>query len=187
LCLCTLVVLASAFRRLALYESVFGYTRLRVSVHGTILWMAALFLLVLVAGIRMGGAWLPRAALLLTGVSLLVFTVIDPDHLIAQRNVERYGATGSIDLAYLSALSADAVPALATLPPRLARCALAPHAALSPHPAAYGASWSERVEGLRSPVAWNYGRRRAMAFIPSGQPAAPSTACRVAARQGLWP
>jgi hypothetical protein len=35
------------------------------------------------------------------------------DRIIAENNIERYRATGNIDLQYLSGLSADAIPTLA--------------------------------------------------------------------------
>jgi hypothetical protein len=50
----TLVVLASAYKRLHLYEDAFGFTRLRLAADAAILWLGALFLLVLAArGARM--------------------------------------------------------------------------------------------------------------------------------------
>lgn len=130
LCGMALVVLVSALRRLLLYEETFGFTRLRLSVHATILWLAALFVLMLVAGVRWKGRWLPRSSAYVTGIALLTFTLADPDRLVAERNVERYRATGDIDLAYVAGLSADAVPALADLPSSLRDCALASHASL---------------------------------------------------------
>jgi hypothetical protein len=120
----TLVVLASALRRLDLYEDTFGFTRLRMFVHGTILWLGALFLLVLCAGVVKGG-WLPRAIVALTACSLLIFTAIDPDRTIARHNVERFELTGKIDLHYLSTLSPDAFPELRKLPGSLPGCVMA--------------------------------------------------------------
>lgn len=116
LCACTLVILASAFLRLKLYEETYGFTRLRIGVHATILWLAALFGLVVGAGIKMKGTWLPRSVVRLTAVALVTFSLVDPDRFIAERNVERYETTGKLDLDYLSSLSADAVPALVELP-----------------------------------------------------------------------
>lgn len=125
LCALTLVVLASALRRLGLYEEAFGFTRARIAAHAIILWLGGLLVLVMVAGVRMRGWWLPRAAVAFTAVALLVFTLVNPDRLVASMNVERYRETSQIDLEYLSRLSADAVPALATtLPPRLRACVL---------------------------------------------------------------
>ena len=52
LCLLTLVVLASALKRLGLYEETYGFTRLRFAAHAALLYLGALFCLVLVARSR---------------------------------------------------------------------------------------------------------------------------------------
>jgi hypothetical protein len=127
LCLMALVVSASALRRLTLYEEVFGFTHLRITVHATILWMAGLFGLVLVAGVRMRGRWLPRAAVLLTAGAVVTFSLVNPEGLIAAGNADRHQETGRIDVAYLMQLSEDAVPALSRLPDGIRSCVLAPH------------------------------------------------------------
>lgn len=116
LCLLTIVVLASALHRLGLYERAFGFTRTRLAVHALLLFGGALLILV-VAALAVGRrAWLPRATVALTAVAALAFWVSDPDRRIAAHNVERYEATGRIDVDYLGELSADAVPELARLP-----------------------------------------------------------------------
>lgn len=127
LCILTLVVLASALRRLDLYEDAFGLTRLRISVHATILWLGALLALVLGARTDAGARWLPRAVVLLTAGSLMAFTLLRPDALIARRNVDRYERTGKIDVSYLATLSPDAVPVLVELPEPLRSCVLSGH------------------------------------------------------------
>jgi hypothetical protein len=163
LCLLTLVVLASALRRLTLYEDVFGLTHLRVTVHAAILWMAGLFGLVLVAGVRMRGRWLPRAAVLLTAGAVVTFTLLNPDGLIATRNVDRYEETGRIDLDYLRSLSPDAVPALSRLPDDIRSCALAPHRDLLTEP--------DTLMG------WNLARRRAVSELQRiGESSCPMSA-----------
>jgi hypothetical protein len=124
LCLLTLVVLASALRRLGLYEDAYGFTRLRLAAHGLDLWLAMLFVLVLAAGTTRHARWLPRTALVATGATLLAFALANPDRMTAERNVARWEATGRIDVAYLRSLSADAVPALDRLPPGLRARAL---------------------------------------------------------------
>ena len=111
LCLLTLVVLASALKRLGLYEAAFGFTRLRFAAHAILLWLGAIFVLVLLAR----AAWLPRAALAITGATVLLFALADPDRRIAEHNVERYERTGQLDRAYVERLSADATPALVSL------------------------------------------------------------------------
>ncbi len=116
LCLLTLVVLASALHRLGLYEEAFGFTRTRLAVHAFLLFDAALFVLVVVALASARRDWLPRATVLLSASAALAFWVGDPDRRVAAHNVERYEATGKIDVHYLAGLSADAVPELARLP-----------------------------------------------------------------------
>jgi hypothetical protein len=106
LCVLTLVVLASALKRLGLYEEVFGYTRLRLAAHTALLWFGAIFVLILVAR----GSWLPRAAVVVTGVTVLLFALSDPERRIAAHNMERYERTGAIDRDYLRGLGADAAP-----------------------------------------------------------------------------
>jgi Domain of unknown function (DUF4173) len=120
----TLIVLASALKRLALYEEVYGFTRLRVVVHASILWLTGMFCMVSVAGLRGRPSWLPRGVVIFSSIALLVFTVIRPDALIAERNVDRFERTGKIDVSYLAGLSPDAVPALARLPEPERSCAL---------------------------------------------------------------
>ena len=120
LSLLTIVILASALRRLSLYEEAFGLTRLRLSVHATILWMAGIFVLLLVAGALSRITWLPRATVVFSALSILVFTLLNPEGVVARRNVERFQETGRLDLEYALTLGADAVPALAELPPPLA-------------------------------------------------------------------
>lgn len=122
LCVLTLVVLASALRRLVLYEETYGFTRLRISVHATILWIGALFALVLTALATWRGSWLPRAFLYVGGVGLLAFSLVNPEGIIARQNVSRYEETGSIDIAYLQTLSPDAVEGLGRLRPDLRQC-----------------------------------------------------------------
>ncbi len=121
LCALTLVVLLSASRRLGLYEQQFGYTRLRLSVDAAIGWLAVVLLLVILAGCVRRAPWLPRAVVLSAALGLLVFAVADPEARIAERNVQRFHATGELDAAYLQTLSADAAPALAALPGLCAR------------------------------------------------------------------
>ena len=59
LCLLTLVVLASALKRLGLYEETYGFTRLRFAAHAALLYLGALF--VPRPGHPLAATWLPRA------------------------------------------------------------------------------------------------------------------------------
>ncbi|MCA1693843.1 MAG: DUF4173 domain-containing protein [Actinobacteria bacterium] len=125
LCVLTLVVLASALKRLGLYEEAYGFTRLRFLVHVTIIWLSGVLVTVMVAGLRWEARWLPRVVVGLTALILLGVNLMNPDGFIARRNIERFEATGKIDVGYLSTLSLDAVPAFTELPPSIGDCLLA--------------------------------------------------------------
>ena len=125
LCLFTLVILASALTRMNLYQETYGFTRLRLLVDVTIVWLGAVFVMLLAAGIKWEGAWLPRAVVLLSAVTLIGFNLYNPDARIGERNIDRYFRTGKIDVGYVAGLSPDAVPQLIRLPEPLRSCALA--------------------------------------------------------------
>lgn len=138
LCGGTLVVLASAFVRLTVYEEAYGFTRLRLAVHATIVWLAVLFALVMVAGAIWDGRWLPRAVVLSGLAVLLPLNLLSPDAFIVERNLVRYEATGHFDARYASTLGAEAVPALLRLPEPLRACAVEPiRARLSRRPSSW--------------------------------------------------
>lgn len=116
LCLLTLVVLLSAYRRLDLVEQAYGFTRVRYAGHAIVLWLAAVFGLVLLGGWRRTiGRRVPRVAVTVTLAGALVFSLSNPDGRIAQRAVDRAAAGGPLDVSYLDGLSADALPALERL------------------------------------------------------------------------
>lgn len=141
LCALTLVVVASALYRMHVYEDAYGFTRLRLLVSVFEAWLGVVVLLVMVAGLRLRGPWVPWAALVSGAAMLLGLAVLNPDAYIAERNLERFEQTGRIDLYYLSTLSADAAPALVDLAQRRGGCV----------PDGEGHDW----------LAWNLGRARA--------------------------
>jgi hypothetical protein len=122
LCLLTLVVVASALHRMALYQQAYGFTRARLLVDCFEGWLGLVVLGVLVAGLLLRAAWLPRAALVAGAAVLLGLAVANPDTWIAQHNLDRYQATGKVDWSYLEGLSADAVPTLAARAPQVFGC-----------------------------------------------------------------
>ncbi|MFF2406887.1 DUF4153 domain-containing protein [Streptomyces sp. NPDC058092] len=123
LCLLTLIVVASALRRMDLYVDAYGLTRLRISVAAVELWLGVVLVLIMAVGV-FGARLLPRAVAASAAVAVLAFGLLSPDGLIAEQNVQRYRNDHSIDIDYLRGLSADAVPALDTLPEPLRSCAL---------------------------------------------------------------
>ncbi|MFI6178902.1 DUF4153 domain-containing protein [Nonomuraea sp. NPDC051191] len=128
LCGLTMVVLASALHRMNLYTDAYGLSRLRISVQATVWWLGALFALVLLAGAARlagrGSGWLPRTVVLVTGLGLGVFSLVNPDLQVAQTQVEVRGVT-NMDSDYLGDLGAEAVPAIDRLPEPQRSCVLA--------------------------------------------------------------
>ncbi|WP_447009430.1 DUF4153 domain-containing protein [Saccharothrix hoggarensis] len=148
LILLTLVIVASALTRMWLYQQAYGFTVLRVLVSACELWLGAVYVLVLAAGVRLRGDWLARAVVGTGFAALVALAALNPDRFIAERNIDRWYETGKVDVRYLAKLSDDAVPALAALPPALRGCALE----------------FRRVQAddWRS---WNLGRQRARAAL----------------------
>ncbi|PYC72089.1 DUF4173 domain-containing protein [Streptomyces tateyamensis] len=124
LCALSLGVVGAGLLRMRHYVDAYGLTQLRVWVTGVELWLALLFVLLLVAVLTRRTGWLPRAVAASAALAALVYGLVSPDALVAQQNVDRYRASGRIDLAYLRTLSADAVPALDQLPEAERNCAL---------------------------------------------------------------
>ncbi|MBM7517663.1 DUF4153 domain-containing protein [Nocardioides nitrophenolicus] len=144
LCAETLVVVASALYRMDVYQEAYGFTRLRLLVDVFEGWLGVLVLAVVVSGIGLRGAWLPRFALLSGVLGLLGLAAVNPDAWIARHNLDRYADTGRVDWSYLRGLSDDAVPVLAELTGSDRTCALAGRRV-------GGDDWLE----------WNLGRARA--------------------------
>lgn len=110
----TLNMVFSANFKLTLYESTFGYTFLRVSVH---LFMLLLFILCLVvaAGIWYRKIPIMRSIIVITIIMYTIINYLNIDGFIARKNIERYNDTGKIDAYYLTSLSFEAVPYLLEL------------------------------------------------------------------------
>ncbi|MFF7180960.1 DUF4153 domain-containing protein [Streptomyces sp. NPDC008121] len=172
LCALTLVVVASALRRMDLYVDAYGLTRLRISVAAMEIWLGVVILLIMAAGI-FGARLLPRALAASAATAVLVFGLASPDALVAERNVERYAELGDIDLNYLQGLSADAVPALDRLPEPQRSCAL--HAIDARLRLAdggwYATSWSQT---------------RARDILAERGVTRPAEACRMPSREGEY-
>ncbi|MFE5521957.1 DUF4153 domain-containing protein [Streptomyces virginiae] len=123
LCVLTLVVVASALRRMDLYVEAYGLTRLRVSVAAMELWLGLVIVLIMAAGL-FGGRWPARAFAGSAAAAVLAFGLLSPDGMVAERNVARFEEDAKIDLSYFQSLSADAVPGLDRLPEPQRSCAL---------------------------------------------------------------
>jgi two-component system sensor histidine kinase BaeS len=120
----TLVLAGSALRRLWLYQEQYGWTVARIVVGSLELWIAFVLLAVAAAWLLRRVDTVPRLVIGSAGAALLALALAGPDALAARWNVDRFADTGRIDTAYLSMLSADAVPALDRLPEPQRWCVL---------------------------------------------------------------
>lgn len=166
----TLVIVASALYRMGVYEQAYGLTRLRLLVTAVELWLGLIFVMVLLALVRLRASWLPRAVVATGVVTLLALAVLNPDRFLAERNIDRYAETGRVDMHYLAGLSADAVPALDQLPEDLRGCALRRlEVRLSRQPDTFGE--------------WNLSRHQARALLSER----PLPVCRAVEGRGVAP
>jgi Domain of unknown function (DUF4153) len=116
-----MVVLVSAFRRLALYEQAFGFTWPRLLGHIAVVVLAALLVCGVIAVVTGRAAWLPTAALIVAVVVTLGVNAIDPERFMAERNLARGSTGASLDVGELGGLSADAIPPIVEALPSLPR------------------------------------------------------------------
>ncbi|SCG49479.1 DUF4153 domain-containing protein [Micromonospora humi] len=143
----SVVIVVSALSRMWTYQKVYSFTGERIFVMAFEMLLGAVFLMILAAGVKWQGRWIPGTTVALTVAMLLGLAVLNPEDYAARRNTLRYEQTGKIDAWYLRALSADATPALTKLPDPVRRCTL---------------SWI--ADELAEPdpwYAWNLGRHRA--------------------------
>lgn len=106
------VILVSSYQRLALYESAYGFTRLRTFAHLCILWIGILFLGILILEITRRWNYFTLASLLAVLGFILNLNVINVDGFITQRNLNRAAAGSPLDIDYLKTLSMDATNSL---------------------------------------------------------------------------
>ncbi|MBT2291105.1 DUF4173 domain-containing protein [Paenibacillus albidus] len=109
--LCSMVMLYSAYTRLALYEEAYGYTYIRFLVHAFMIFLGLLLVLAAVR-IRLAKFPLAKCYIVLGLLSYVLMNYIGMDHIIANKNIERYKASGNLDMNYLTTLSPGTVPDL---------------------------------------------------------------------------
>ena len=112
----TLLIMLSAFMRLSLYEGAYGFTELRLSSHLFIVFLAAVFLLLLYKTVIDNNerAFALRTLIVMI-LSVAALNVLNPDSFVARQNVTRFHKTGKLDTRYLSELSSDATPEIVPL------------------------------------------------------------------------
>ncbi|MCF6277542.1 MAG: DUF4173 domain-containing protein, partial [Anaerolineales bacterium] len=110
-----LIMLVSAFQRLTLYETAYGFSRLRTYPHVFMIWLGALLITVVVLEIlRRQRAFAPALAFAVIGFAVTL-NLLNVDRFIVRQNIARLRSGATLDIAYLASLSDDAVPALAAV------------------------------------------------------------------------
>lgn len=117
----SLLLLASAWYRVTLYEAVYGYTAFRLYVHVAVVLVGiglALLARELLQGIDL--ARLTQRCSTVAALAIVVLSAWNHAAWIATRNLERFATTGRLDTGYLLYdLGVDAVPTLVDALPRL--------------------------------------------------------------------
>ena len=144
LCVLTLLVVASALRRMALYQEAYGYTTLRVNADLFEVWLGIVVLAVLVSLFVPSRRWVGRTVLVTAAALTIVGTVGNTSAWVAERNIERWQETGSLDVDHLRGLPADAAPAIhaSALPEDVKACVLAEQRLYSPGTEDSLAAWN---------------------------------------------
>ncbi|HEX8922124.1 MAG TPA: DUF4173 domain-containing protein, partial [Pyrinomonadaceae bacterium] len=113
------VIMASAFRRMLLYQSVYGLTELRLYTTAFMLWLALVFIWFVATALRGRREQFASGALVAGLLIIITLHVINPDALIVRVNVAHAQAGRFFDAGYAASLSADATPALMNALPAL--------------------------------------------------------------------
>ena len=107
-----LVILASAFQRLSLYESAYGFSSLRTYAHVFIIWLGLLLVgVVILEFLKQTRAFANLVLLVMVGFALTL-NMLNVDAFIVRQNIKRAAAGQELDSSYLARLSSDAIPAL---------------------------------------------------------------------------
>lgn len=105
------LIMASALRRLSLYEQAYGFTVLRLYSHVFIIFLAVAFGFLLY---KIHKNQEEKNFAYHVFLSLIFFLAamnfLNPEAFVARRNLERFYQTGDLDVSYLSSLSSDALP-----------------------------------------------------------------------------
>lgn len=98
------IMLASAYERLSLYESAYGFTTARILAHVFMIFLMVIFAYTLIK------VWIEHISLIhfYLIVGLIFYTALNVaniEKVIVDQNIKRFEATGKVDLDYLNSLS----------------------------------------------------------------------------------
>ena len=106
------VMLFSAFQRLVLYETAYGFTRLRAYTHVFMIWLGVLLAVLVVLDILRKERTFALAAVVAAVGFGLTLTLLNVDGFIVRQNIARAPKGEGLDVPYLASLSTDSVSGL---------------------------------------------------------------------------
>lgn len=109
-----LAILVSAYQRLSLYESAYGFSRLRTYSHVFMVWLGVLLAAVALMEIFRRQRFFVNIILAVVVGFSVSLNLLNVDRFIAKSNISRTLQGELLDIGYLSSLSTDAIPALAS-------------------------------------------------------------------------
>ena len=110
----TIIIIASSFIRMHMYEAAFGYTTLRLLVFVTLI-TEAILMIPTVMYIFNSKVNIVKSYMIITLCAYIACNFMNMDYLIARRNVNRYYSVKDIDIDYLMNYNADNVPVIIEL------------------------------------------------------------------------
>ncbi len=107
------VIMVSAVKRLGLYEQAYGFTSLRLYSHMSIVWLAVIFILLVINIMREQTAnQFAFQVFISVLAALAIVNFINPEAIVAHQNIQRFQNIHKLDPTYLSTLSSDATPTI---------------------------------------------------------------------------
>ncbi len=104
------VIMASALKRLSLYEDAYGFTITRFNGHVFIFFLAAVFACLVYAIYKnRSESFVLRTVVIACASYVLLLNVLNPEAVIAQMNIDRYKQGKEIDAYYLMYFSGNAI------------------------------------------------------------------------------
>ncbi len=98
-----MIMMVSAFKRLWMYEEVYGFTFLRILSHSFTILLGIIFLLIMLKVLSITFEKFFIFSIFFSFVVYLTFlNLLNPDKFILERNLERQEKTGKLDIKYIA-------------------------------------------------------------------------------------
>lgn len=111
-----LVMTYSAFARMGLYETVYGYTNLRVLVQLALITVGLMFVFLIISSFsKTPRKFIASTNAILAFVVYITLVILPSDYFVASLNYSRYKEEGLLDVEYMMNLSDEAIPVLVEL------------------------------------------------------------------------